>query len=81
MGLRIFGIDYDAVDKKFYLQHGISIKQLELFGLITSPIEEGNVDKGVGDGYWVAMGEYCLQMEINGITDNLEYIENILMKS
>lgn len=70
------GFDYDAVDKDFYLQHGISIKQLELFGLITSPIEEGNRrQEGVGDGYWVAMGEYCPQMEINGITDNLEYIE------
>ena len=70
------GFDYDAVDKDFYLQHGISIKQLDLFGLITSPIEEGNRrQEGVGDGYWVAMGEYCPQMEINGITDNLEYIE------
>lgn len=70
------GFDYDAVDKDFYLQHGISIKQLELFGLITSPIEDGNrKQEGVGDGYWVAMGEYCPQMKINGITDNLEYIE------
>lgn len=33
------------------------------------------LQEGVGDGYWVAMGEYCPQMEINGITDNLEYIE------
>lgn len=70
------GFDYDAVDKEFYQQHGISIKQLELFGLVTTPIEEGNRrQEGVGDGYWVAMGEYCPQMEINGIEDNLEYIE------
>lgn len=71
-----FDFDYYALDKDFYLEHGISIKQLELFGLITTPIEEGNRrQEGVGDGYWVAMGEYCPQMEINGIDDNLEYIE------
>lgn len=70
------GFDYDAVDKDFYLEHGITLKQLELFGLITTPVEEGNrSQEGVGDGYWVAIGEYCPQMEINGITDNLEYIE------
>jgi len=70
------GFDYYAVDKEFYQQHGISIKQLELFGLVTTPIEEGNRrQEGVGDGYWVAMGEYCPRMEINGIEDNLEYIE------
>lgn len=69
------GFDYFSVDKEFYLQHGISIKKLQLFGLITSPVEEGNRrQEGVGDGYWVAMGEYCPQMEINGIDDNLEYI-------
>ena len=70
------GFDYYAVDKEFYQQHGISIKQLELLGLVTTPIEEGNRrQEGVGDGYWVAMGEYCPRMEINGIEDNLEYIE------
>lgn len=71
-----FGFDYSAVDKDFYLEHGITLKQLELFGLITTPIDEGNRrQEGVGDGCWVAMGEYCPQMEINGIDDNLEYIE------
>ena len=71
-----FGFDYNAVDKEFYLEHGITLKQLELFGLITTPIEEGNRrQEGVGDGYWVAMGEFCPQMDINGITDNLVYIE------
>ena len=37
-----FGFEYDAVDQEFYQQHGISIKQLELLGLITTPFEEGN---------------------------------------
>lgn len=36
------GFDYDAVDKEFYQQHGIFIKQLELLGLVTTPIEDGN---------------------------------------
>ena len=68
--------DYCALDKDFYIRHGISVKKLQLFGLITSPIEDGNRrQEGVGDGYWVAMGEYCPQMEINGIEDNFEYIE------
>lgn len=70
------GFDYESLDKDFYLKHGISMKQLELFGLVTTPIEEGNRrQEGVGDGYWVSVGEYCPQMEINGIDDNLEYIE------
>ena len=64
------------MDKDFYIQHGISTKKFRLFGLITSPVEDGNRrQEGVGDGYWVAMGEYCPQMEINGIDDNFEYIE------
>ena len=68
--------DYCALDKDFYIRHGISVKKLQLFGLITSPVEDGNRrQEGVGDGYWVAMGEYCPQMEINGIEDNFEYIE------
>lgn len=67
--------DYYALDKEFYELHGISIKKLQLFGLITTPIEEGNrMQDGIGDGHWVAMGEFCPQMEINGIDDNLEYI-------
>lgn len=71
-----YGFDYDAIDKDFYLKRGISIKQLELFGLITTPVEEGNRrQEGVGDGYWVAIGDYCPEMEINGIDDNLEYIK------
>ncbi|MDE7430854.1 MAG: hypothetical protein K2N34_02920 [Lachnospiraceae bacterium] len=63
------------MDNDFFFQHGISIKQLKLFGLITTPIEDGNRrQEGVGDGYWIALGEYCPQMDINGIEDNLEYI-------
>ncbi len=74
---RYSGFDYDAIDKEFYVQHGISIKQLELFGLITTPVEVGTRRQdGIGDGYWVAMGEYCPKMGINGMRDNLEYIEH-----
>lgn len=69
------GFDCCAVDKEFYLQHGISLKQLELFGMITTPIVEGNrKQEGVGDGYWIALGEYCPRMYIKGLDDNLEYI-------
>lgn len=71
-----YGFDYDALDKDFYLKYDISIKKLNLLGLITTPVDEGNrKQEGVGDGYWSAIGEYCPQMEIDGLDDNLEYIE------
>lgn len=70
-----FGVN--AIDSAFYEENGISIGDLSKLGLITSPIKEGRRrnENGTGDNYWVALGDYCPEIEIDGLEDNLEYIE------
>lgn len=64
-----------AIDKDFYEENGISISALSKLGLITSPIKEGRrFQEGVGDSHWVAIGEYCPELTINGLEANLGYI-------
>lgn len=65
-----------AIDKEFYEENGIDINALSKLGLITSPITEGRrVQDGIGDGYWVAVGEYCPELKIDGLEENLSYID------
>lgn len=69
--------EMDEVDESFYEEHGISISKLKKLGLITTPVSDGpKKQDGVGDGYWVAMGEYCPRIQIEGLEDNLYFIEN-----
>lgn len=64
-----------AIDKEFYEENGIAISSLSKLGLITSPITEGRrSQEGTGDGYWVAVGEYCPELKIDGLEENLSYI-------
>lgn len=66
----------DAIDTLFYEEHGISIKKLKQLGLITTPVQEGKRNQeGVGDGHWTALGEYCPNIEFDGIEDNFSYIQ------
>ncbi len=67
--------EVNAIDKTFYEENGISIKALSTLGLITSPVKEGRRSQdGVGDNHWVALGEYCPELTIDGLEDNLSYI-------
>lgn len=71
-----YDFDVDAIDAEYYEQNGIAISKLAKLGLITSPIDEGRrTMNGVGDDYWIAMGEYCPYIRIDGLADNLTYIE------
>ena len=69
----LYEIDYD-----FYRVHGIQVSKLKRLGIITTPIKEGlrqNFD-GKGDGYWQALGEFCPNMRIIGLYENISFIEN-----
>ena len=71
-----YGFDVNAIDKEFYEENGISISKLAKLGLIDTPVSEGKrSQEGVGDGHWVALGEYCPELEIEGLDDNLSFIE------
>ncbi len=64
------------IDVDFYEQNGIQISKLKQLGLITSPVIEGKRNNnGVGNGYWIALGEYCPEIDVIALDDNLEYIE------
>ena len=43
--------------------------------MVSTPINEGRrSQEGVGDNHWVALGEYCPEIKIDGLDDNLRYI-------
>lgn len=66
------------VDEAFYNDQGVSIKKLHQFGLITTPVNEGRRSDpgGPGQESWKALGEYCPYIDIDGLDENLRFIEN-----
>lgn len=67
---------YSAIDAEYYEENGISISKLAKMGLITTPVTEGRRSmEGTGDGYWVALGEYCPNIRIEYLDYNLNFIE------
>ena len=71
-----YGFDLNAIDTEFYENNGISLTKLAKLGLVDTPVSEGRrSQEGVGDGHWVALGEYCPELEIDGVNDNLSFIE------
>lgn len=75
------GDSYDfylnQIDREFYENYDISQSRLKKLGLVTTPVIEGERANfnGIGDGYWRALGEYCPYLQIDGLEENLEYIE------
>lgn len=68
---------FNKVDEEFYLENDIDVKKLAKVGLITSPIIKGvRSESGVGDGHWVALGDYCPKVRVQFLYDNLEYINH-----
>ncbi|MBD5105483.1 MAG: hypothetical protein HDT41_00615, partial [Lachnospiraceae bacterium] len=71
-----WGFDYDSLDTDFYVEHEIPIKKLQWFGLVTSAVNEGvKTQEGIGNKQWRALGEYCPEIEFDGIEDNCTYIK------
>ena len=72
-----YDFDHYQIDREFYEDHGISMSNLKKLGLIVTPVIKGKREElnGIGDGYWKALGEYCPNMEIDGLEKNLEYIQ------
>lgn len=71
----IYNFNYFAIDTDYYEKNGISISKLSRLGLITSPVDEGEKSaNGYGDGYWRAVGEYCPELSVDALKDNLLFI-------
>lgn len=70
-------IELDEVDQEFYEQHGISMSRMKRMGIISTPIIEGERQnlEGKGDGYWKALGDYCPNLYILGLYENIAYIQ------
>ena len=66
-----------CVDSDFYESYGIHVSELKKLGLITSPVEDGlrKDHTGTGDGYWDALGEFCPNISIDYLVENLDFIE------
>ena len=73
----IAGCSLFEIDQEFYEQHGISMSKLKRIGVITTPIIEGERQNlnGVGKNYWKALGDYCPNIRIIGLYENIAYIE------
>lgn len=69
--------DVYPVDEEFYSQQGISLKKLQQFGLIMTPVNEGKRydSGGPGQESWRALGEYCPRISVNYIDENLRFIK------
>ncbi len=67
------------IDEEFYHNHGISVKKLQQFGIITTPISEGrrSFSGGSGKESWNALGDFCPEMTMDYLDDNLYIIEYI----
>ena len=66
-----------CIDARYYEEHGISINRLKKIGIETTPVREGIRSdlSGTGDRYWIAQGEYCPNLTIYGLEENLKYIQ------
>lgn len=73
-----YDFDHYQIDRDFYEDHGVSVSKLKKLGLLTTPVIEGQRAglSGTGDGYWRALGEFCPYIEIDGLDENIDYIEN-----
>ncbi len=72
-----FSVRRYQLDTLFYEQNNISLKDLRLFGIVTSPVKEGvrSYPGGAGNESWKALGEYCPKMEVEDLKDNLAFLE------
>ncbi len=59
------------IDEAFYHNHGISVKKLQQFGIITTPITEGRryFSGGSGKESWNALGDFCPEMTMDHLDE------------
>jgi hypothetical protein len=68
------------LDESFYDSQGIKRAQLKRMGVVTTPIDEkertgrGGI-RAAGNSNWIALGEYCPFIAIDGFVDNIFYIK------
>ena len=70
---------YDSyiVDLPFYESYGISGMNLTKLGVLCTPVIPGaKYERGIGDNYWTAIDDFCPNIEIIGLLENLQYIQN-----
>lgn len=73
------GSNYEPyiVDVPFYEKNGISVQSLINLGVIGTPVIEGaKSERGSGVNYWTAIDEFCPNIEISGLIENLQFIQN-----
>lgn len=66
------------VDEDFYSRYNVPLSALEKLGVVLSPVTDGpRADyNGRGDGYWIAQGDYCPNLMVDGLASNLLYIHS-----
>ncbi len=70
---------YDSciADMSFYIEHGISAISLTKLGVKDSPVIQGEkYERGTGSNYWTAIDDFCPNIQIIGLLENLQYIEH-----
>lgn len=67
-----------CIDARYYEEHGITINRLKKIGIETTPVREGIRSDltGTGDRYWIAQGDYCPNLTVYGLEENLKYIQD-----
>lgn len=71
-----YDFDMMPIDSDYYESNGISLKDLMNLGLLCSPVIDGKrTQEGIGDNHWIAVGDYCPEIDILNLEDNLGFIE------
>ncbi len=69
--------DLYCIDMAYYEKLEIDAEKLKKLGLIVSPVDQGTRSgRGTGDYYWDALGEYCPNLSIDHLFENLYYIKD-----
>jgi len=70
-------LEYYTLDVNFFEEHGIEVKKLYQFGVLTSPVHDGIIESKGGSGveWWLALGSYCPNLKVEGLEENLRFIE------
>lgn len=67
-----------CLDLDYYEKNDISISDLKMLGIVTSPVIAGNRfnNKGTGDNYWFALDDFCPNITFQGLAGNIDYIKS-----
>ncbi|MCI8283747.1 MAG: hypothetical protein HFE90_00515 [Firmicutes bacterium] len=71
----IEGLNIYPFDIEWFIKKAIFPSTLHKLGMVSSLVETGRrFQEGTGDKHWKALGDYCPEIKVRNIEDNIKYI-------